>query len=210
MTEELSSWRDGPAKQAIIHFVARTCGEDGSAAVPPEERVAVFDNDGTLWCEQPAPIQLDFILRRLVEMAEADPALRGKQPWKAAYEHDHTWLTTVMYDHYAGDDRELPTLVGGVMAAYEGISVEEFEQRAETFLRTASHPTLGRKYLDCVYRPMTELLDHLARNGFTNYIASGGGRDFIRPISAEVYGVPPIIQHVEILAVVDNSPAAVS
>jgi hypothetical protein len=84
----LSSWRDGPAKEAILAFVAATSGQDGSEPVPVEERVAVFDNDGTLWCEQPVPIQMDFILRRLVEMAEADPALRDRQPWKAAHEGD--------------------------------------------------------------------------------------------------------------------------
>ena len=83
MTGELSSWRDGPAKQAIMNFVARTCGEDGSTAVPPEERVAVFDNDGTLWCEKPMPIQLDFILRRLAEMTATQPELAERQPWKA-------------------------------------------------------------------------------------------------------------------------------
>src|SRR4051812_44504307 len=186
----LTSWRAGPAKQAIVTFVERVCGADGSAPVPREERVAVFDNDGTLWCEKPMPIQLDFLLRRLVEMAEADPALREKQPWKAAYEHDYAWLTAVMYDHYAGDDRELATLAGGVTAAYDGVSVEEFEQRAEAFLRTAPHPTLGRSYLECVYRPMVELLHLLAANGFANYIASGGGRDFVRPVGAELYGVP--------------------
>jgi hypothetical protein len=80
----LASWRDGSAKQAIVEFVARVCGEDGSEPVPVEERLAVFDNDGTLWCEKPMPIQLDFILRRLVEMAEGDEALRERQPWKAA------------------------------------------------------------------------------------------------------------------------------
>jgi len=85
----LSSWHDGPVKQAIVEFVARVSGTDGSEPVPLEERLAVFDNDGTLWCEKPMPIQLDFILRRLVEMAEADAALRGRQPWKAAYERDY-------------------------------------------------------------------------------------------------------------------------
>ena len=89
MTDGLASWRDGPAKQAIIDFVARTCGEGGSPAVPPEERVAVFDNDGTLWCEKPMPIQLDFILRRLAEMAAAQPELAAEQPWKAVVERDY-------------------------------------------------------------------------------------------------------------------------
>src|SRR3982751_2628017 len=87
----LSSWRDGPAKQAITEFVARVSGADGSEPVPVDERVAVFDNDGTLWCEKPMPIQLDFILRRLVEMAQADPALAGQQPWKAACERAAAW-----------------------------------------------------------------------------------------------------------------------
>src|SRR3954462_11624228 len=100
----LSSWRDGRAKQAILEFVAATCGHDGSQPVPVEERVAVFDNDGTLWCEQPMPIQLDFILRRFVEMAEADPALRERQPWKAAYERDHGWLSALMVEHHPGHD----------------------------------------------------------------------------------------------------------
>src|SRR3954452_19937557 len=110
---ELSTWREGPAKQAIVDFVAATCGQNGSEPVPVEERVAVFDNDGTLWSEKPLPIQADFILRRLAEMAEADPALRDRQPWRAAHERDHEWLSSVMDDHYAGDDTNVKTLLGG-------------------------------------------------------------------------------------------------
>jgi phosphoserine phosphatase len=186
----LSSWRDGPAKRAIEGFVARVCGADGSEPVPVEERVAVFDNDGTLWCEKPMPIQLDFILRRLVEMTEADPELRERQPWKAAHERDYGWLSAVMAEHYAGDDTNVKILAAGVLAAYGGISVEDFESQADAFLRSAQHPTLGRGYLECAYAPMVELLAYLAANGFSNYIASGGGRDFMRPISQEVYGIP--------------------
>ena len=186
----LSSWRDGPAKQAILAFVAAAGGEDGSDPVPIEERVAVFDNDGTLWCEKPVPIQMDFILRRFVEMADADPALRDRQPWKAAHERDHAWFSTVMREHYAGDDHNVKTLAGGVLAAYAGVSVEDFEARADAFLRGTQHPTLGRGYLKCAYAPMVELLALLAANGFANYIVSGGGRDFMRPISQEVYGIP--------------------
>ena len=106
----LSSWRDGPAKQAILDFVARAGGADGSEPVPVEDRLAVFDNDGTLWCEKPMPIQLDFILRRLVAMAEADAALRERQPWKAAYERDHGWLSAIMTRALRGrrDEREDP------------------------------------------------------------------------------------------------------
>src|SRR4051812_12777222 len=186
----LSTWREGPAKQAILAFVAATCGQDGSDPVPIEERVAVFDNDGTLWCEKPVPIQMDFILRRFVEMVQADPTLREQQPFKAAIERDHAWFDTLMTEHYAGDDHNVKTLAGGVLAAYAGVSVEDFEARAATFLHGTQHPTLGRGYLECAYAPMVELLALLAANGFANYIVSGGGRDFMRPISQEVYGIP--------------------
>jgi len=184
-TPALSSWRDGPARQAILDFVANAV-----ATVPVQERVAVFDNDGTLWCEQPVPIQGDFILRRLAAMAEADTSLRTRQPWKAAYERDHAWLDGLMAEHYAGDDTNVRILAGGILKAYEGMSVEEFDAAAHEFLHTACHPTLGRDYLACAYAPMVELLGHLEANGFANYIVSGGGRDFMRPISQEVYGIP--------------------
>jgi phosphoglycolate phosphatase-like HAD superfamily hydrolase len=187
---DLTNWRDGPAKQAIIEFVARVTGADGSEPVPVEDRLAAFDNDGTLWCEKPMPIQLDFILRRLGEMAKNDEALRERQPWKAAYERDYGWLSRTITEHYAGDDSNVKLLAGGVLAAYDGISVEDFEAQADAFLRTTQHPTLGRGYLETAYRPMVELLDYLAANGFSNYIASGGGRDFMRPISQDVYGIP--------------------
>ena len=136
------------------------------------------------------PIQLDFILRRLVVMADQDPALRTRQPWQAAYTRDYGWLGEVMTRHYHGDDRELPVLAAGILQAFAGITVEDFEAQADHFLRSAQHPTLGRGYLACGYVPMVELLGYLEANGFANYIASGGGRDFMRPISQELYGVP--------------------
>ena len=185
MTDPLASWNEGPAKEAILEFVART-----RETVPEVERVAVFDNDGTLWCEKPMPIQLDFILRRLAEMAEADPSLRDRQPWKAAHERDYAWLARVMAEHYAGDDTNVRTVGAGIVAAFANITVDEFEASSDAFLRSASHPTLGLGYLECAYAPMVELLAHLRANGFANYIASGGGRDFMRPISDEVYGIP--------------------
>jgi phosphoserine phosphatase len=186
----LGSWRARASRQAILGFVQRVTTEGSPDFVPSAERVAVFDNDGTLWCEQPMPIQLDFILRRLAAMAEQDPGLRTRQPWQAAYTSDYGWLRQVLIKHYQGDDRELPVLAAGVLQAFAGITVEEFEAKADAFLRTAQHPTLGRGYLACAYTPMVELLGYLAANGFRNYIASGGGRDFMRPISQEVYGVP--------------------
>ena len=191
MTEDLlPSWRDTPTKQAIRDFVRRTCGEDGSVAVPVDERVAVFDNDGTLWCEKPMPIQLDFILRRLAAMAGARPELRQSQPWKAAFERDLDWFGALMAQHYAGDDTNVRTLAGGILAAFAGISVEDFEEQADAFLRSERHPTLGSTYVECGYTPMAELLRYLDANGFSNYIASGGGRDFMRPISHDMYGIP--------------------
>jgi phosphoserine phosphatase len=183
----LATWHDGAARQAVVEFVERTVSE---AVVPVEERVAVFDNDGTLWCEKPMPIQLDFILRRLVAMAEAQAELRERQPWKAAYEREYGWFGKLMAEHYAGDDTNVHTLAEGILAAYEGISVEDFEAQSDAFLHSAQHPTLGRGYLETVYSPMVELLGYLEANGFSNYIASGGGRDFMRPISQEIYGIP--------------------
>jgi phosphoserine phosphatase len=136
------------------------------------------------------PIQLDFILRRLVAMAEAEPALRDRQPWQAAYERDYGWLGAVMAEHYAGDDSNVKILAGGILAAFEGISVDDFEARSNEFLHSAQHLTLGRGYLECAYKPMVELLAYLEASQFSNYIASGGGRDFMRPITEEVYGIP--------------------
>ena len=185
MSGELGSWNDTTTRASIVDFV-----ENAASDVPPEERIAVFDNDGTLWCEKPMPIQLDFILRRLAEMAEGDPELRERQPWKAAHERDYAWLSAVVAEHYAGDDTNVKVLGAGILAAFAGMSVEDFEATSDEFLRSAQHPTLGRGYLRCAYAPMLELLGYLAANGFTNYIASGGGRDFMRAISQEMYGIP--------------------
>jgi phosphoserine phosphatase len=188
-TDPLPGWKDRPARRAIVEFVERTCGA-GPDAVPVEERIAVFDNDGTLWCEKPMPIQLDFIIRRLVEMAEEQPELRERQPWKASYEKDYGWFGRVMDEHYAGNDADLGLLAAGVLRAHGGISVEEFEELADEFLRSARHPTLGRPYLECAYAPMVELIVYLQANDFSCYIASGGGRDFMRPVSSDIYGIP--------------------
>lgn len=181
MSDHLASWHDTDTRRAIVDFVERVTNEAGDSYVPPAERIAVFDNDGTLWCEKPLPIQADFILRRLFEMAQDDPELR--QPWKAAYERDYAWLGTVLAEHCAGDDTNVRTLLGGALAAFAGINVDDFEAKSDAFLRTTQHPTLGRPYLACAYAPMIELLGYLEANGFSNYIASGGGRDFMRPIS---------------------------
>ena len=155
MGEPLASWNDGPTKAAVLDFVERVTA-DGS---PAGGAVAVFDNDGTLWCEKPLPIQADFILRRLHEMAEADPELRERQPWKAAYERDYAWLGRVMTEHYAGDDTNVRMLARRVSSPRtRGSASTTSRQQADSFLRSAQHPTLGRGYLDCAYAPMVELL----------------------------------------------------
>jgi hypothetical protein len=126
---ELTSWNDGAPKQAIVEFT-KTAARD----VPPEERVAVFDNDGTLWCEKPMPIELGFILQRFVAMAEEDESLREKQPWKAAYDTDFVWLGGAVDKHYGGDDSDLKVLMAGILQAYSGQTVEKFAAAASAFL----------------------------------------------------------------------------
>ena len=164
--------------------------EGGADYVPPPERIAVFDNDGTLWCEKPMPIELGFILTRLAEMAEADEALREKQPWKAAREQDHAWLGNAITKHYHGDDGDVKVLFAGILQAFAGMSVDDYSSAADRFLRSGKHPTLGRRFDACGYAPMVELLRHLEAKRFTNYIASGGDRDFMRPVTEEIYGIP--------------------
>ena len=188
--ELLGSWNDTATRAAIFGFVERVT-TDGPGFVPAEERVATFDNDGTLWCEKPIPIELAFILRRLAEMAELDESLRSRQPWKAAHSKDYGWLSDVITKHYAGDDSDVKVLMGGILAAFAGVTVDDYERAAGRFIRDSEHPTLGRRFRDCAYQPMVELLRYLEANGFTVYIASGGDRDFMRPITGEIYGVPP-------------------
>ncbi len=183
---ELRSWNDTATTEAIVEFV-----ETAAREIPPEERVAVFDNDGTLWSEKPMPIELGFILQRMAAMAETDASLREKQPWRAAYEKDYAWLGGAIDKHYAGDDSDVKVLLGGVLRAFADQSVEEYADAATSFLQDASHPTLGRRLRDCWYVPMVDLLRYLEADGFTCFIASGGSRDFMRVITHEIYGIPP-------------------
>jgi len=144
----LPSWNETETKQAIMRFVAEVTQANGPSYVPPQERVAVFDNDGTLWLEKPMPIQVGFILRRLATMAEQNSALRQLQPWKAAYDKDYSWLGAAIVKHYHGDDGDLKVLLVGVQEAFGGMSVEEYEGEASQFLHTGQHPTLGGSYLN--------------------------------------------------------------
>lgn len=186
----LSLWRDTPIKRAIVSFVTAVTSE-GPSYVSPAERVAVFDNDGTLWCEKPIPVQLDFILRRLALAAEDDPALRTREPWRSAYERDFAWLDQVIVKHYAGDDRDLRAMAKGMLASFQGAEVTALAAESRSFLEGGTNASLGLPYLACVFAPMRELLDYLRSNGFAVCIASGGGRDFIRVVSRELYGVEP-------------------
>ncbi len=188
--ELLASWNDTATKHAIVELVDRVT-RDGPDYVAPEDRTATFDNDGTLWCEKPLPIQLAFILEQLAAMAEADESLRSRQPWKAAYQRDMAWLSGVITKHYAGDDSDVKVLMGGILQTLAGLTVGEYEARAGDFVHSTHHPTAGRLYRDCGYRPMVELLRYLEANGFATFIASGGDRDFMRPFALDMYGIPP-------------------
>jgi phosphoserine phosphatase len=191
MTADLTFWNDGATKSAITDFVARVCDESGSDFVEPAARVAVFDNDGTLWCEKPMPIQLDFTVRRFAELAHADPSLRTRQPYQAAAENDLHWFGVAMVKHYHGDDSDLRLLMDAVAAAFDTVTVEDYDADVTAFFDAANHPTLKLPYRGCGYAPMVELLGYLDAHGFTTYIASGGDRDFMRPVANQLYGIPP-------------------
>jgi haloacid dehalogenase-like hydrolase len=190
MAPQLSSWVEGESQRAIKDFVARVTTPGSPDFVEPAARVAVFDNDGTLWCEKPMPVELGFILQRLSAMADEQPSLRDTQPWKAAYEKDYAWLGEVVTKHYRGDDSDVKILIGGILKAFDGMPVEDYQSSAEMFLGEARHPTLGRRFTNCSYVPMLELLHYLEAHGFTNYIASGGDRDFMRVVTQDIYGIP--------------------
>ena len=187
----LSSWNGGAARRAVEDFVARVTRAGSKDFVPPEARIAVFDNDGTLWCEKPMPIELGFILQRLAGMAKENEALRTKDPWRAAYEKDYAWLGNVVTKHYSGDDSDVKVLIGGMLKAFEGMTVDDYASGANAYLRSVTHPTVRRTMCECGYRPMVELLRYLESHGFTNYIASGGDRDFMRVVTEDIYGIPP-------------------
>jgi phosphoserine phosphatase len=191
MTNSLPSWQDTPTRQAIFDFVAAVTAENGPKSVPPAERVAVFDNDGTLWCEKPVQVQIGFILQRLTEMAKEDPSLQKTQPWQAAYKKDMAWFGDAITRHYNGDDSKVKVLLPGVLKAFDAMTVDAFEQMADDYMRKTKHPTLGVSLLDLTFQPMVELLRYLEAHNFTIYIVSGGGRDFMRPVTEELYGVPP-------------------
>jgi len=177
----LSSWNEGPTKQAIVKFVADTTRQGAPTFVPPAERIATFDNDGTLWSEQPAYFQLLFAIDRVKALAPQHPDWKDKQPYKSVLEGDPKALA-------AGGERGILELM---MASHAGMTTAEFEKIVADWIETAKHPRFKRAYTDLAYQPMLELLTYLRANGFKTYIVSGGGIEFMRPWVERVYGIPP-------------------
>ena len=179
--DPLASWNDGTAKQAIVDFVAAVTDKGGPDYVPPAKRIAVFDNDGTLWSEKPAYFQLLFAIDRIKALASQHTEWKTQQPFKAVLENDIKALV-------ASGEKGLIQLV---MASHAGMTTDEFEQIVADWLATARHPKFKRPYTDLVFQPMLELLAHLRANGFKTFIVSGGGIEFMRPFTEKVYGIPP-------------------
>ena len=179
--DPLPSWNDGPSKQAIINFVKETTYSGSESFIPAKERIVVFDNDGTLWSEQPMYFQFIFAIDRIKQMAPQHPEWNEIQPFIAVLEND---METVKKSGIEG----LLTLT---MATHSGMSIEEFEKIVKEWINTAQHPKTGKLYREMVFQPMLEVLDYLRATGFKTYIVSGGGIDFMRVLTEEVYGIPP-------------------
>jgi len=179
--DPLPSWNEGKAKQAIVDFVAGTTTQDSPEFVPPSERIAVFDNDGTLWSEKPLYFQLAFAMDRVKTLSPQHPEWKEKQPFKAVLKDD---LKAVLA---AGKHGLLEILIAG----HSGMTTDEFENIVSEWIHTARHPTTKRLYTEMVFQPMLELLAYFRANGFKTYIVSGGGIEFMRPWSERVYGIPP-------------------
>ena len=177
----MPSWNDGKSREAIVRFVQAVSTKGSADFVPPAERIAVFDNDGTLWSEQPIYFQLAFALDRVKALAPKHPEWREKQPFKAVLDGD-------MKSVLAGGEKTLLTII---MATHAGMTTTEFEQIVKEWLKTARHPRFSRRYNELVYQPMLELLAYLRANGFKTHIVSGGGIEFMRPWAEQVYGIPP-------------------
>ncbi|RIK83775.1 MAG: haloacid dehalogenase [Planctomycetota bacterium] len=179
--EPLTSWNETGAKQAIVNFVERVTEKDSPDFVPPAERIAVFDNDGTLWAEQPMYFQLAFAVDRVKALAPRHPEWKTKEPFASLLGGDVTAVA-------ASGEKGLMEIIA---ATHAGITVDEFDATVRDWITTARHPKSGRRYVEMVYQPMLELLAYLRTKGFKTFIVSGGGIEFMRPWTERVYGIPP-------------------
>jgi phosphoglycolate phosphatase-like HAD superfamily hydrolase len=177
----LASWNDGPAKQAITDFIAKVTAEGSASFVPPDERIATFDQDGTLWVEQPLYTQVIYCLYRVPAVVKAKPELASVEPFKTVLSGDRAALT-----HLSLDD-----LVKIAAATLSGMSVDDFEAEAKAWIATAKDGRWRRLYTELTYQPMQEVLHYFRANGFKTYIVTGGGQDFVRAMAQRVYGIPP-------------------
>jgi phosphoserine phosphatase len=180
-TDPLPSWNDGPVKKAITDFVARVTTQGSPDFVPADQRIATFDNDGTLWCEQPFYFQMAFAFDRVKALAPQHPEWKTKQPFKALLQGDVKTAAS------AGEKG----LLSVVAATHSGMTVTEFEKTVLEWLKTARHPRFKLPYDALVYQPMLEVMAYLRANGFKTFIVSGGGMDFMRPWTERIYGIPP-------------------
>lgn len=179
--DALPSWNEGPAKQALLDFVARTTAMGGRDWIPVPERITCFDNDGTLWTEQPMYVQVTFAMDRVRALASRNPQWRNQEPFRAVLENDRAAVSTM------GEKGLLEIMA----ATHAGLTTEDFRKAVLDWLATARHPRFKRPYTDLVYQPMLELLALLRANQFKTYIVSGGGIEFMRPWTERVYGIPP-------------------
>jgi phosphoserine phosphatase len=181
---ELASWKDGPARQAVVEFVS-SATTPGLGFMEVADRIATFDNDGTLWVEQPLPPQFDFVFRRWAEEVKQEPSLAEQQPYKAIIARDPAF--------FQGIATQEPEVIDALLAAFvrtwAGTTPEEFDAQVREWLRTVKQPKLGVPYVELVYQPMLELLDYLKANGFRVFVCSGGGRDFMRVFAEETWGI---------------------
>ena len=180
-SDPLPSWNEGATRKSIVDFVARVTRQGGADFVPVPERIAVFDNDGTLWAEKPVPFQLLFAFDRIKALAPQHPEWRTKEPFASLIKGD-------MAGVLASGEKGVLAIVA---TTHTGMTTEEFSSQVQEWITTAKHPTSGRLYTEMVYQPMLELLVYLRANGFKTFIVSGGGVEFMRPWAERVYGIPP-------------------
>lgn len=185
MSDDLPSWRDGAAKRAIVEFVTGAATEGSPQFIPPAERVAAFDNDGTLWVEKPAPAQVAFGLGKLVSQVETDPSLAERDPYRAIVSRDESFFRAVAEQ----DPAAVRSLLEAVGAAWEGTTPEAYEAEVEAYFASSRHERFRHPFTELVYRPMLELFDHLRRNEWRVFVCSGGGRDFMRVICEDTWGL---------------------